>query len=106
MPHRQPPPLLIVVPLTMSMEILAEAASALVPGKFVIGMRDIHAHHWIKVDEAPVSLQISAKLRASAPGEVEVEVRDSDEVSGREGSSPTPPKLPHALRRASSTTAG
>lgn len=65
---------IMVVPLTMSMEILAEAGAALMPGKVLIGMRDIQAHHWIQVDDDPVTLQISA--RRMALHEVEVQVRN------------------------------
>ena len=81
---------LIVVPLTMSMEILAEAAAALMPGKVVIGMRDIQAHHWIKVDDVPVTLQISARRMVNAPHEVEVQVRDLGDVAGQDTVSTLP----------------
>jgi phosphopantetheinyl transferase len=67
---------LIVLPLTMSMEILAEAGAALMPGRVLVGMRDIQAHHWIQVDEAPVGLQISAQCLAGSAKEVSVQVRN------------------------------
>jgi acyl transferase domain-containing protein len=66
---------LIVLPLTMSMEILAEAASALLPGKVLVGMRDVQARHWIQVDDAPVNLRISARCVAGSPNEVSAQVR-------------------------------
>jgi acyl transferase domain-containing protein/phosphopantetheinyl transferase len=66
---------IMVVPLTMSMEMLAEAAAALMPGKVLIGMREIQAHHWIQVDE-PVTLRISARRVSGAPHEVEVQVQN------------------------------
>ncbi len=66
---------LTVVPLTMSMEILAEAAAAIMPGKLLIGMRDIRAHQWIQVDDTPVDLEISARRLAHPPTEVSVQVR-------------------------------
>jgi acyl transferase domain-containing protein/phosphopantetheinyl transferase len=65
----------MVVPLTMSMEMLAQAGAALMPGKVLIGMRDIQAHHWIPVDE-PVTLRISARRVSSASHEVEVQVQN------------------------------
>ena len=68
---------MIVVPLTMSMELLAEAGAALQPGLVLTGMRNIQAHHWIRVDDSPLDLQISAKKNPASPHEVEVEVRDS-----------------------------
>ena len=68
---------MVVVPLTMSMELLAEAAAALQPGLVLTSMRNIQAHHWIRVDDAPVDLHISAKSNPASPHEIEVEVRDS-----------------------------
>jgi len=65
----------MVVPLTMSMEMLAEAGAALMPGKILIGMRDIEAHHWIQVDE-PVILRVSASRISSASHEIEVQVHE------------------------------
>lgn len=65
---------LIVLPLTMSMEILAEAAAALMPGQVLVGMRNIQAHHWIQVDDTPVSLHISAQRSANSGREVSVQV--------------------------------
>ncbi len=67
---------LIVLPLTLSMEILAEAAAALMPGQLLVGMRDIQAHHWIQVDDAPVNLQITARRIANSNSEVSVQVRN------------------------------
>ncbi len=66
---------MIVVPLTMSMEILAEAGAAILPGKILIGMRDVQARQWIRVDE-PVTLRISARRISTASNEVEVQVQD------------------------------
>lgn len=72
-----------VIPLTMSMEILAEAGAALMPSKVLIGMRDIQAHHWIQVEDEPVTLQISAR-RAPNTSEVEVQVRNRAHGTGHE----------------------
>jgi len=68
---------MVVLPLTMSMELLGEAAAALMPGQVLTGMRNIQAHHWIRVDDAPVDLHISAKRSETSPHEVDVEVRDA-----------------------------
>lgn len=64
---------MMVVPLTMSMEILAEAGAALMPGQLLVGMRDVQAFQWIRVDEIPVNLQISAQRKSA--GEVSAQVR-------------------------------
>jgi phosphopantetheinyl transferase len=71
---------LIVLPLTMSMEILAEAAAALMPGEVLVGMRNVQAHHWIQVDDTPVSLHISAQRAANSGREVSVQV--SNPIAG------------------------
>lgn len=51
---------LAIMPLTMSLEILAEAASCLIPGKVVVGMRDVHAGRWLAWEDAPQTLRIRA----------------------------------------------
>ena len=68
---------MMVVPLTMSMEILAEAAVALMPGHVLSGMRDVNAYHWIHVDDTPVQLAISARRGSANSPEVAVEVRNA-----------------------------
>jgi acyl transferase domain-containing protein/phosphopantetheinyl transferase (holo-ACP synthase) len=67
---------MIVLPLTMSMEILAEAAAALMPQKVLVGMRGIQARQWIQVDDTPVNLHISARRMANSSSEVSVQVRN------------------------------
>ena len=76
---------LAMVPLTMSMEMLAEAAAPLMPGMFVTGMRDIRANRWIAVEETAVGLEIVAQRNTEAGNEVLVKIReagggDSDEA--------------------------
>ena len=74
---------MVVLPLTMSMEILAEAAAALMPGHVLVGMRDIQAHHWIRVDDTPVNLQISARRVANSSREISVQVRSLTDVTDK-----------------------
>ena len=61
-----------VMPLTMSMEILAEAGALLMPDKVLIGMKNIRAYRWIALEQKSLSLQISARRK---PGTNEVEAR-------------------------------
>ncbi|HYI92559.1 MAG TPA: beta-ketoacyl synthase N-terminal-like domain-containing protein [Bryobacteraceae bacterium] len=68
---------MMVVPLTMGMEILAEAAVALLPGHLLVGMKDVKAHHWIQVDDTPVPLHISARRVSPSASEVAVQVRNA-----------------------------
>jgi phosphopantetheinyl transferase/acyl carrier protein len=64
-----------VMPLTMSMEMLAEAAALLVPNRVVVGMRDIRAHRWVTFHEHRLLLQMVA--RRQSPDEVRVELREA-----------------------------
>ena len=74
-----------VMPLTMSMEIMAEAAALLLPDRLPIGMKDIRAYRWIVLEEqppdstCPLTLQIIARCKVSPPSEeVEVQIREID----------------------------
>jgi len=54
---------LAVVPLTMGMEMLAEAAVALArePDRKVVGMRDVRAYRWMMLERGELSLKIVAR---------------------------------------------
>jgi acyl transferase domain-containing protein len=67
---------LSIVPLTISMELLAEAAATLMPGRTLIGMREVRAYRWIQVEDEPVTLSITARRSSSAADQVEVEIRN------------------------------
>src|SRR5690606_34606948 len=70
-----------VVPLTFSMEALAEAAAALRPDLVVTGMREVRASRWITLDAGPRTLQIDVSLRdAGPPCVVHVRLREVAEV--------------------------
>jgi phosphopantetheinyl transferase/acyl carrier protein len=78
-----------VMPLTMSMEILAEAAMALVPGRRLVGMRDVRAYRWLTIEGEKVTLKVSATARPGAEdSEVSVQIFEAD---GREGAPSGPP---------------
>ena len=49
------------MPLAMSIEILAEAASCLLPELVVTGLRDLRAHRWLAFGETPRTLEMSAR---------------------------------------------
>lgn len=67
-----------VVPLTFSMEIMAEAASLVMPGLKLIGMREIRAYRWVGMDEAERTIRITATARPSSAGEVTVDIREAE----------------------------
>lgn len=65
-----------VIPMTVSLEMMAEAASLLMPGHKVVGARNMHASKWIEIhrSEGPVPLTITA-LRTDGTNEVRVWIR-------------------------------
>jgi phosphopantetheinyl transferase len=65
---------LSIVPLTVTMEMLAEAGALLQPGRRLVGMRNLRASRWITLDE-PVTLEFAARAGA-APGDVDVSARE------------------------------
>ena len=68
-----------VMPLTMSMELMAQAAAALEPGRLLVGMRDVRAHRWMAFEIDRVGLRLEA--RRVAAGEIRVDVREQSEAS-------------------------
>jgi len=71
---------LCVVPLTVSVEILAEAASVLEPGRLVIGMRQVRSQRWIMLDEPGPTIELTAERKQ--PGVVEVKIREANPAKG------------------------
>ena len=74
-----------VMPLTMSMEMMAEAACLLMPDRFLVGMKDIRAHRWIALDRNPLTLEVSARRKSGSEEEVEVFLLDPDEDTNPPG---------------------
>ncbi len=68
-----------VMPLTMSMEILAEAGAMIIPEQVLIGMKNIRAYRWIVLEDSFVTLQIVARRRIEANNEVEVKIYTLEE---------------------------
>jgi acyl transferase domain-containing protein/phosphopantetheinyl transferase len=70
---------LALMPLAMSVEILAEAASCLLPGRVVTGLRELRAHRWLDFGESPARLVLHARRLPDDGGErVRVELRRPD----------------------------
>jgi acyl transferase domain-containing protein len=67
-----------VVPLTFSMEILAECAQLLAPDKRLVGMRELRARRWIGLDEGKRTLQVVAEYVAADEEGVRVRARVHD----------------------------
>jgi len=83
--------LLCPVPASISMEMMAEVASRLMPGKLLIGMKDIKVHRWILVEgEKPKTIQISARKQTADEKEVVVGVWDIRESTEHESIQSSP----------------
>ena len=65
-----------VIPLTVSMEILAEVASLLAPGRLVVGMKNVQASRWLVLEQDHLALEITARCEAGGD-EIQVELRES-----------------------------
>jgi acyl transferase domain-containing protein/4'-phosphopantetheinyl transferase EntD len=76
-----------VVPLTVTMELMAEAAALLAPGQRLIGMRKIRGYRWLTLDSGRLSVKVVAQRQTAEAGSV-VEVRISE--AGVTG----PPEVP------------
>lgn len=78
-----------VLPMTFSLEAMAEAASVLVPGKVVVAIRNVRLYRWLPFDTDPTTLEVRAIVSAVDPntGEVEVQanVRDLGNSFLRDG---------------------
>jgi malonyl CoA-acyl carrier protein transacylase len=70
-----------VVPFSVSLEMLAEAAVALAPTRHVIGLRDVRANHWMAIPhEGRLALSLSARM--TQEDRVTVEIRADGNVAG------------------------
>jgi phosphopantetheinyl transferase len=81
-----------VVPLTTILELMADTARTLRPGRTVIGVRDVQALRWLAV-APPVTITTSASLDAGGNVSVVLEGYARGTVMLAE-SYPTPPQLP------------
>jgi acyl transferase domain-containing protein len=66
---------LTLVPLTVTMEMLAEGGALLAPGKLLAGMRDIRASRWVTLEKPDYTIEATA--RQTAPGEIHVALREA-----------------------------
>jgi hypothetical protein len=66
-----------VLPLTFTIEILAEAAAALIPGGVLMSIEQVRASRWITVTDRE-TLVVDARVRDAAAGVVEVSARSGD----------------------------
>jgi phosphopantetheinyl transferase/acyl carrier protein len=75
-----------VVPLTMSLELMAEAASLLAPGEVLVGMREVRGYRWITVEGEDLTLRATAEVVPEAPAhEFRVRMHDAASTDDRGG---------------------
>jgi len=79
---------LAVMPMALNLEMMAEVASLLVPGKRVVGFQRVRLQRWIPLYEEPVTLEVRARVVpvssppvASATHAVAIEIRDLGNAS-------------------------
>ncbi|HEY7309058.1 MAG TPA: acyltransferase domain-containing protein [Gemmataceae bacterium] len=64
------------MPMAFSLEMMAESAAFLCPGRLVVGMKRVRLQRWIPFDDEPIAVELSACVRAETPNEVAIEIRD------------------------------
>ena len=65
-----------VLPFSVMAEMLAEAASRLIPGRALRALRDVRAHRWIRYEDEPVALEIRADVVPSEANSVRVAIHN------------------------------
>jgi malonyl CoA-acyl carrier protein transacylase/phosphopantetheinyl transferase (holo-ACP synthase) len=81
-----------VMPMALSLEMMAEAAAILAPGKLLLGMDGVRLHRWIPFDDEPVTLEVTA--RVLPPGELGDQGADQVRVDVRDHGNATRPGNP------------
>ncbi|VTU00502.1 beta-ketoacyl synthase : Polyketide synthase family protein OS=Singulisphaera acidiphila (strain ATCC BAA-1392 / DSM 18658 / VKM B-2454 / MOB10) GN=Sinac_5565 PE=4 SV=1: Acyl_transf_1: PS-DH [Gemmataceae bacterium] len=69
-----------VLPMTFSLEAMASAASALVPGKVVIALRDVRLFRWVPYENEPTTFEVRVSVASvnAETGVVEVKANVRD----------------------------
>lgn len=84
---------LAVMPMAMTLEWMAEAALAMVPGQRVIGLNQFKQHRWIPLFADPVALELSAELMEIDAAGVLADANFRAAAAGE-----LPPGTTHAIR--------
>lgn len=72
-----------LMPLAMSIEILAETASCLLPQRVVTGLREVRANRWLAFGDRPTTVELTARRLDGNGGHdrVRVELRNLDDAA-------------------------
>lgn len=65
-----------IMPLTVSMEMLAEAGSLLMPDLVLVEMNDVRTYRWIALEDETMTLEIEA--RRTGPDTVYAQIREAN----------------------------
>ena len=79
-----------VIPFTVMAELVAQAAALLVPGKVVIGFRDLQANRWIRYEETAFDLEVRARRDDANPDEVRASIRTRGVVGSAKAGTDAP----------------
>jgi acyl transferase domain-containing protein/phosphopantetheinyl transferase len=85
-----------VVPMTTSIALMVEAASALVSGRLAVAVEDVHAFRWLAV-EPPVEVTLRARLADDDAADVAIEGYAEGRVRFADSYPPAPPQEELAL---------
>lgn len=78
-----------VVPLSIFIEILAEAGALLRPGQVLVGVRDLRVYRWLTLEQPGVTIELTAEQREGPQGPgVYVSMRKERVSSGRKDLGP------------------
>jgi malonyl CoA-acyl carrier protein transacylase len=64
------------MPMAFSLEMMAEAAALLCPGRVVVGMKRVRLQRWIPFDDEPITVELTARVLTDAPDEIAIDIRD------------------------------
>lgn len=64
------------MPMAFSLEMMAEAAAFLCPGRIVVGLKRVRLQRWIPFDDEPITVELTARIHSEAPDEVAIDIRD------------------------------
>ena len=68
-----------VLPMAMSVELMAQAAAALKPGNVAVRIEKIRANRWVEFGASPQTIEVRARLASKDQSRVLVELRNLDE---------------------------
>jgi acyl transferase domain-containing protein/phosphopantetheinyl transferase/acyl carrier protein len=81
-------PAMSVVPLAISLEIMAEAAARLRPGRTLVGMRAVRAYRWLPLEDDRREVTVVARVDPGMADAVSVRILDAADGGGERADGP------------------